>query len=83
MWVRNPFRSTNVTQNLQNMLFFSQDSLTIYDGGSNTSHLLGEFCADTVPSTQVSSGNQFYLHFETYPFLNGHGFKLEYTAYSK
>ena len=82
MWVRS-LLEVQMLYKTYKICFFSQDTLTIYDGGSNTSHLLGEFCADTVPSTQVSSGNQFYLHFETDPFVNGHGFKLEYTAYSK
>ena len=62
---------------------FSEDSLTIYDGGSNTSPLLGEFCGDDVPPAQISSGNQIYLHFETDSWVSRHGFKLEYAPYSK
>ena len=62
---------------------FSDDSLTIYDGGSNTSPLLGEFCGDDVPPAQISSGNQIYLHFETNDWDSSSGFRLEYAPHSK
>ena len=71
----------DVGQEDDNNCDIQQDA--IYDGRFNTSPLLGEFCGDTVPQAQISSGNQINLHFETDPLGSRHGFKLEYTPYSK
>ena len=60
------------------------DSLTIYDGGSNTSQMLGDhFCGDTLPPNQISSGNQLFIHFHSDSWNTGTGFKFEYNAISK
>ena len=45
---------------------FSWDSLTIYDGGSNTSPMLGNpYCGDSLPPSQISSSNQLFFHFHS------------------
>ena len=80
---KQPFKNNTYYTKLTKYVSFSEDSLTIYDGGSNTSPLLGEFCGDDVPPAQISSGNQIYLHFETNSWGSRHGFKLEYAPYSK
>ena len=63
---------------------FSWDSLTIYDGGSNTSPMFGNpYCGDSLPPSQASSSNQLFFHFQSNHYLTGTGFLLEYNATSK
>ena len=63
---------------------FRDDSLTIYDGGSNTSPKLGNpYCGDSRPPSQISSTNQLFFHFQSDGSNTGTGFKLEYNATSK
>merc|ERR1711971_163669 len=56
------------------------DSLKIYDGGSNTSPMLGNpYCGNSPPPShsQISSSNQLFIHFRTDTSDTGGGFKLE------
>ena len=60
------------------------DSLTIYDGGSNTSPIVGDpYCGDSLPPNQISSSNRVFIHFHSNHFGTATGFKLEYNATSK
>jgi hypothetical protein len=60
---------------------FRGDSLTIYDGGRNTSPMLGNpYCGNSLPPSQTSSSNQLFFHFQS---DQGTGFILEYNATSK
>ena len=63
--------------------FFSYDSLTIYDGGSSTSPMMGKYCGDSVPPSHISSSKQIMVHFETNSY-NGFnkGFELTYNPTS-
>ena len=55
----------------------------IYDGGSNTSSMLGNsYCGDSLPPSQISSSNQLFIHFHSDEFDTGTGFKLKYNATS-
>ena len=66
------------------LYIFSFDSLTIYDGGSNTSPMFGNpYCGDSLPPSQISSSNQLFFHFQSDSENTGTGFKLEYNATSK
>ena len=66
------------------LYIFSYDSLTIYDGGSNTSPMLGDpYCGDSLPPGQISSSNQLFFHFHSNYISTATGFKLEYNATSK
>jgi hypothetical protein len=66
------------------LYIFSFDSLTIYDGGSNTSPMLGNpYCGDSLPPSQISSSNYLFIHFLSNNAFTGTGFKLEYNATSK
>ena len=59
---------------------FSWDSLTIYDGDSSTSPMMGKYCGDSIPPSLVSSSNEILIHFEAdYYNGNNYGFKMEYT----
>ena len=63
---------------------FSQDFLIIYDGGSNTSPVLGnQYCGVSMPDSQISSSNYLFIHFHSNYGDTGTGFKLEYNATSK
>ena len=60
------------------------DSLTIYDGGSNTSPMLAKpYCGVTLPPSQLSSSNHLFFHFHSSAVNTGTGFKFEYNATSK
>ena len=64
------------------MYCFSGDKLAMYDGGSMTSPMIGEYC-DSLPSSLISSSNHLFIHFYSNFFIAGTGFKLEYNATSK
>ena len=66
------------------LIDFRGDSVTIYDGGSNTSPMLGKpYCGDSLPPSQISSSNQLFFHFQSDHMWTGTGFILEYNATSK
>ena len=58
------------------------DSLTIFDGNSVESTMLGEYCS-SIPSNFTSSRNELFIHFQTDNHQNDDGFKLEYVLSSK
>ena len=63
---------------------FRDDSLSMFDGDSNTSPTLGNpYCGDSLPPSQTSSRNQLFFHFYSNYVSTGTGFKLEYIATSK
>ena len=71
-------RETQVTY------LFSYEFLTIYDGGSSTSPLIGKYCGASIPPSHISSSKELTVHFETDSFNgNGNGFKIEYNPTSK
>ena len=65
-------------------LFFRCDFLTIYDGGSNISPIMGKYCSDSIPPSHMSSSKEIMVHFETDSY-NGNeiGFKMEYNPTGK
>jgi hypothetical protein len=72
------------TTNYIGMYFFSYDSLTIYDGGSSTSSMMGKYCDNSIPPSQISSSNEILVHFETDWYdSNSKGFQMVYNPYSK
>jgi hypothetical protein len=62
-----------------NNLFFSYDSLTIYDGGSSTSSMMGKYCGYSIPPSHVSSSNEVLIHFHSDQYTVEAGFKMEYN----
>ena len=58
------------------------DKLTMYDGGSMTSPMIGEYCYSTPPDI-ITTRNQIFVHFETSYIDTGIGFKLMYNSTSK
>ena len=64
------------------MYCFSGDKLAMYDGGSMTSPMIGEYC-DSTPSSLISSGNHLFIHFHSGYIGTGTGFKFEYSVTSK
>ena len=68
----------------QTTTFFSYDSLTIYDGGSSTSSMMGKYCGDSIPPSHVSSSNEILIYFEADDYNgNNNGFKTEYNPTGK
>ena len=66
-----------------NNTLFRNDALTIYDGSTNTSPMIGKYCGDSLPSSEVSSTNKVFIHFKTDGSSTRQGFKLEYHPNSK
>ena len=63
---------------------FRGDSLTIFDGSSNTSPMLaGPYCGDSLPPSQISSSNNLFIHFHSNLYNTETGFNLEYNATRK
>jgi cubilin len=60
-------------------LFFSWDSLTIYDGGSSSSPMMGKYCGTSIPPSQVSSSNEVFIHFHSDWSATKSGFEMEYN----
>ena len=58
--------------------------MTFYDGGSNTSTMMGKYCGDSLPSWinifgLTSSGYKILIQFQTDGHDDGNsGFKIEY-----
>ena len=67
----------------------SKDALSIYDGGSKSSPMIGIFCDYTINlmknSVIVSTNNELFLHFETDedPYFKEEGFEFEYSVFGK
>ena len=54
--------------------------MTIYDGGSSTSPMIGKYCGNSIPPSHVSSSNEVLIHFQSDPdCCTGAGFKMEYN----
>ena len=60
---------------------FSWDKLTMYDGGSITSPMIGEYC-DSTPPDIITTSNEIFVHFLTSPYWTDIGFKLMYNPTS-
>ncbi|RLD73201.1 MAG: hypothetical protein DRI87_04565 [Bacteroidetes bacterium] len=56
----------------------SSDFVRVYDGGTTSDPLLGEFSGDELPGNITSSGNKMLITFTTSG--TGEGFKAEYTT---
>ena len=52
--------------------------MTIYDGDSNTSSIMGKYCGDSIPPVHVSSSNEILIHFQSDGHTTGAGFQIEY-----
>ena len=68
-----------VKREKQSTYFFSCDSLTIYDGGSSTSPMMGKYCGDSIPPSHVSSSNKVLIHFLSDTMNTYSGFQMEYN----
>ena len=58
---------------------FSYDSLTIFDGDSSGSSMLGKYCGLTLPPNLVSSTNNIFIHFKSGGAYTRNGFHLQYN----
>ena len=67
-------RTISITSNLNS----SWDSLTLYDGDSNSAPMIGEYCGNSIPNNQISSSNSVLIHFESNGYNTRSGFHLEY-----
>jgi hypothetical protein len=56
----------------------------MYDGGSMTALMIGEYCDSTPPPPrQISSSNQLFFNFKSNGFVTSSGFKFQYNAASR
>ena len=63
-------------------MHFSYDSLTLYDGDSTSSPILGTYCGNTIPPNHISSGNEVLLHLDSDGSVTYSGFQLEHQQFS-
>ena len=64
---------------INKLFFFSYDSLTIYDGASSTSSMMGKYCGDSIHPSHVSSSNGVLIQFYSDQDTVAAGFKMEYN----
>ena len=62
---------------------FSYDFLSIYDGDSSTSYMLGKYCGNSIPNSTVSSNNEVLIQFHSNGYGTEAGFKMEYHPIGK
>ena len=62
----------------QTTYLFSWDYLTIYDGDSSTSLMMGKYCGDSIPPSHISSSNEVLVQFKSDLSHTRAGFKMEY-----
>ena len=74
-------RTNSITSNLNSSHYF--DSLTLYDGDSNSAPIIGEYCGNSIPNNQISSTNSVLIHFESDGSVTESGFQLEYQRSSE
>ena len=63
--------------------YSSHDTLTLYDGDSRASPLLGKLCGGSILPFHYSQTNVVFIHFQTDGSVTGTGFELEYKPSSK
>ena len=61
---------------------FNYDSLSLYDGDSNTAPKIGEYSGSSIPPSFISSTNAAFIHFQSDGSVTRPGFKLEYHPYN-
>ena len=54
---------------------------TLYDGATNQSPILGEYCGYELPPNLVTSTNKAFIYFQSDSSDTNNGFKLEYNPY--
>ena len=57
--------------------------MTIYDGASSTSSMIGKYCGDSIPPSHVSSSNEVLIQFQSDGSVTYNGFKIEYNPLGK
>ena len=62
------------------MFNFRYDSVTIYDGDSSASPILGTYCGGSIPADITSSTNEMLLHFKSDDYETKQGFEIKYTS---
>ena len=68
---------------LNNLFFSSFDSLTIYNGDSSSSSMMGKYCGDSIPPSHISSSNEVLVKFQSDGSATYGGFKMEYNPTGK
>ena len=68
----------------RNKIFiFRLDSLTLYDGDSIGSPMLGKYCGVSIPPSHISSSNKILVHFQSDGSITHTGFRIEYNPTGK
>jgi hypothetical protein len=57
--------------------------VTIYDGGSSTSLMMGKYCGASIPPGHTSSSNEILVHLVVNIISEFHGFQMEYNPTGK
>ena len=80
--------TTNGASTVFKLLYYSSswgDHLKIYDGATNTSPVVGQYCeAKSKPQNFISSTNEILLYFKSsYNSYDKKGFQIEYKTSSE
>lgn len=57
-----------------------EDFVTVYDGGTSTASILGQFTGSTIPADLTSTGNQLLITLKNNGGITGNGFYASYSS---
>ena len=83
-WLINPQNQqdsiTNITLAFDNFKTDSADKVTVYDGGSAQSAILGTFSGNTLPPSVTSGGNKMFVSFRSVSSTPSDGWSANYST---
>ena len=59
---------------------FRYDFVSVRDGGTTQSPLVGRYCGHSLPSSHLSTGNQLVIRFKSDHSVSHEGFRASYRA---
>ena len=59
---------------------FRYDFVSVRDGGTTQSPLVGRYCGHSLPTSHISTGNQLVIRFKSDHSVSHEGFRASYRA---
>ena len=62
------------------LVIFRYDFVSVRDGGTTQSPLVGRYCGHSLPPSHLSTGNQLVIRFKSDHSVSHEGFRASYRA---
>ena len=62
------------------LVIFRYDFVSVRDGGTSQSPLVGRYCGHSLPPSHLSTGNQLVIRFKSDHSVSHEGFRASYRA---